>query len=101
MCRFGFEADTVTQNLRGVYFECTACDDYELCFKCYKAKDTVHSNHDFIDKGFDHDSDEEDSEEEDKSVTKESPTKPPAERGSEDGEHDGGFDDEVVSDDDD
>ncbi|KAK3294204.1 ankyrin repeat-containing domain protein [Chaetomium fimeti] len=87
-------------NLRGVYFQCTTCDEYMLCFKCYKAKDTVHANHDFNDKGFDHDSDEEDSDEEAEPPVAGSSTSEQLPKGGDgDDEHDGGFDDEVVSDD--
>lgn len=82
-----------------MYFECTTCEDYALCFKCYKAKDTVHPNHEFVDKGFDHDSDEEDSDEEATPAPKDLAS-PDAGAGVDD-EHDGEFDDEVVSDDDD
>jgi hypothetical protein len=84
-----------------VYFECTNCEDYQLCFKCYKAKDTVHPNHDFQDRGFDHDSDEEDSDGEVAPEPRDDPALPgPASRANDD-EHDDGFDDEVVSDGDD
>jgi hypothetical protein len=83
-----------------VYFECTNCEHYSLCFKCYKAKDTVHPNHDFQDRGFDHDSDEEDEDEEAAPKPKDGPALPAPGSGVID-EHDDEFDDEVVSDGDD
>ncbi len=60
----------------------------------------VHPSHDFSDKGFDHDSDVEESDLEDQPA-KGSPKSEGSIKdvGVDDG-HDGGFDDEVVSDDD-
>lgn len=51
---------TELQKILGVYFECKVCDGFPLCFKCYNHKDSIHTSHEFIDRGYDSDSDDED-----------------------------------------
>ena len=43
----------------GIYFDCLSCDNFLLCFKCYRSRVDLHPGHDFIDHGCDWDSDDE------------------------------------------
>ncbi|KAK8925050.1 Ankyrin-1 [Metarhizium anisopliae] len=54
----GWFCDCCEVELWGVYFECTDCDDYTLCFKCYKHSSIVHPGHGFRDSGDDFDVEE-------------------------------------------
>lgn len=50
--------DCCEVELWGVYFTCTDCDNYTLCFKCYKHSSVVHPAHGFRDSGDDFDVEE-------------------------------------------
>ncbi|GKT95992.1 ankyrin repeat domain-containing protein 28 [Colletotrichum tofieldiae] len=41
----------------GVYFVCSTCTDFGLCFKCYMSKSLIHPQHEFADEGFEWDED--------------------------------------------
>ncbi|KAF5125249.1 Ankyrin-1 [Metarhizium anisopliae] len=50
--------DCCEVELWGVYFTCTDCYNYTLCFKCYKHSSIVHPGHGFKDSGDDFDVEE-------------------------------------------
>ncbi|KAK4234503.1 ankyrin repeat-containing domain protein [Achaetomium macrosporum] len=37
--------------IRGEYYHCQNCEDFDLCFKCYRSKNTIHVDHTFVEKG--------------------------------------------------
>ncbi|KAK3304799.1 ankyrin repeat-containing domain protein [Chaetomium strumarium] len=37
--------------LWGEYYHCQNCEDFDLCFKCYRSKNTIHVDHTFVERG--------------------------------------------------
>jgi len=37
-----------TQTPWGLYYDCVPCKVFLLCFKCYRSKQSVHPNHEFV-----------------------------------------------------
>ncbi|KAF4967444.1 hypothetical protein FSARC_5017 [Fusarium sarcochroum] len=44
-------------DIAGIYFDCKTCPAIALCFKCYRAKDKIHPQHEFKEVGYDWDED--------------------------------------------
>ena len=42
----------------GVYFNCATCGDFDLCFKCYRSRSTLHPEHKFNEEGYEWDEDD-------------------------------------------
>lgn len=41
----------ISQEIYGIYFSCLSCNGFDLCFKCVRSKETLHPEHDFIQRG--------------------------------------------------
>ncbi|KIW24644.1 uncharacterized protein PV07_10348 [Cladophialophora immunda] len=57
----GVYCDFCLLAIYGLFFKCTTCDEFTLCFKCSQASHDLHPGHDFNDEGDERDDSESDS----------------------------------------